>query len=83
MIKTSQVAKYTVQCLSGHSYQVLPGSKLEGRCVIHAMRYLDALCLSFDECEQCREEAAYQERRNFEMLGPIEAFLQFKQEEKN
>lgn len=65
--------RYYVQCLSGnhdHIMEAVPGSELEARCKARFKAgYLDALCLTYDECPGCVEDRRQRERDAQEYLG--------------
>ncbi len=62
---------YNVQCLNGHVSTVLLGSNLEKRCKERAEQgYLDALCLTAEECPDCiAEHEEFQRREALLDLG--------------
>lgn len=63
---------YNVQCLAGHFYEAPRGGSLEKRCAEREKRgYLDALCLSSDECLDCREESREHLRREARLCGDV------------
>lgn len=74
--KIQEQPVYNVQCLSGHVYSAAPGSELEQRCIQHEQNgYLDALCVSYEECEGCQEKQRQQEREWASVgFDPYESF---------
>lgn len=63
---------YNVQCLVGHVQEAPHGSDLERRCIEREKQgYLDALCLSYDECPDCREDRREYLRREVRRCGDV------------
>jgi len=54
MAEQNQEQVYYAQCLGGHVWTIARGSELEERAKKH--KFLDAICVSCDDCEQCKEE---------------------------
>ena len=56
---------FNVQCLNGHVSKAPSGSDLEKRCIERKQRgFLDALCLSEEECPDCIDELRSQRVRD-------------------
>jgi hypothetical protein len=63
---------YYVQCLAGHVREVEVGSDLEQRCKERAAKgFLDALCLTECECDQCREDRREELRREIRLCNEV------------
>ena len=63
---------YNVQCLAGHVYEAPAGSDLEQRCIKWEQEgYLDALCLSPEECDGCRIAHENRLRREASLCGEL------------
>ncbi|MDO8617813.1 MAG: hypothetical protein Q7N87_02940 [Candidatus Uhrbacteria bacterium] len=49
--------RYNVQCMAGHVGLAPVGSELEARCQVREVEgFLDALCVSAEECSECQED---------------------------
>jgi hypothetical protein len=67
-----QMSGYNVQCLSGHAYELPAENPLVERCKKYEEKgFLDALCLSEDECEQCLEDRREHLRREARLCGDV------------
>ena len=64
-----EMSGYAVQCLSGHSYELSAGHPLVEDCKKRAEKFLDALCLSPDQCKCCVEEKRARLFRDAEMCA--------------
>ena len=63
---------YNVQCMDGHVGIAPSGSELEERCRQNeAEGFLDALCISAEECDDCKEER----RRNAQLARELDMYL--------
>jgi len=60
-----KMSGFMIQCLAGHSAELPEGHSLVEKCEKRkADRYLDALCVSDDECAQCLLDAIEELRRS-------------------
>ena len=70
MAETPQKQVHLVQCLNGHTHEVKPRTELEQKCKERlANGFLDALCLSIEECPHCVEDVRERGRRNESMCS--------------
>jgi hypothetical protein len=52
-----KMSGYNVQCLTGHAYELPEGHPLVAKCIERGKKgFLDALCLSEEECVHCVED---------------------------
>lgn len=60
-----RASKYTIQCLNGHIWTALVGTDEEAKAIKHEQAgFLDAVCVGFDDCDECKEELADRNRKN-------------------
>lgn len=63
---------YIVQCMAGHVSQVPHDSDLEKRCIEHEKKgYIDALCLSHEECPDCQADQEMADDRFSDMCALV------------
>lgn len=64
-------SRFYVQCISGnHIMEAVPGSELEARCIKRVQAgYIDALCLNYNECPSCVEDARERARADADYIS--------------
>lgn len=63
--KWPRASKYSIQCINGHTWIALVGTDEELMAIKHAEAgFSDAVCVSSDECYECKEDLAERNRKN-------------------